>query len=642
VNPRGSLHARAALLGSLALLAEGIVPARASAPAAGQDAVLLEERLDIEIVSPTLARVSYLNRTRVLTERGVDRFGQASIYYNPSIAIRDLRAAVVSPEGKRAEVRKQSIFDGAAFASYELYSDTKHRSVSFAGASPGATLEYSYEEEVRNLFYLQGHLDFPLQEEIAVQSKTLTVRAPASFGLSVSVRGAPEYTREEDHGAVTHRWRVHDVPALGAEDDMPPVEDVVPRVRVLLKQIVWGERTIDTSNWNGIAHWQWDLARDRMEPSPEVAEKASALTGGLSDPAAKARRLYEFVQGKVSYVAIELGIGGFQPHDNASVMRHSYGDCKDKATLLIAMLRSVGLRGDPVLILTRDEGLTDRESPSIAFNHVIVAMPGRDGYLFMDPTSENTAFGDLPWTDQGANVLIVKEDGTGDLVQTPVFPAERNRTRWTVSASVGANGDLEGSYSLEAWGQERAEFSGFVAGTKPTEREDALARFMTRICTGAVLLAQEVRPPSGPDEPIGIAIRFSVPRFLVRAGTMEIVSPHLVRFPSLTRIAAAPSRMQAVFFDYLFNETSEVRLLLPPGRSVKKVPAGGAVEGPGLSATTTYAMDRFTDRNVLVVKRSVSVSRREIPAADYSAFRRFVSALTEEEARGVTLQAGME
>src|SRR6266540_5707192 len=116
----------------LALPAGGSLP-RAADLEEGKDAVLLEESLDIEIVSETLARVRYSNRTKVLTGKGIEEKRYAAISYNPSVTIREFRAAVIPPNGKRAEVKKQWFQDGAAFASFELYSDSKYRAVEFPG-----------------------------------------------------------------------------------------------------------------------------------------------------------------------------------------------------------------------------------------------------------------------------------------------------------------------------------------------------------------------------------------------------------------------------------------------------------------------------------------------------------------------------
>jgi transglutaminase-like putative cysteine protease len=626
----------AALYFALCVFPAGPPLPRAADIEQGEDAVLLEERLEVEILSDTLARVRYFNRTKVLTGKGVEEHDVASIYYNPSISIREFRAAVVSPQGKRTEVKKQQFFDRAAFESFELYADSKNRSVSFPGLVPGSTLEYEYEQEVRNLFYVPK--EFAFQGDIPARTQVFSVRAPVSFPMRFAVQGTPEYARDEKDGMVFHRWQMLDVPAIKSEYGMPPQKDVVPHVQIYLRSFLYGSDRVDATDWNGIARWTRNLSREKEVPGSEVAAKARELTAGLTEPMAKAQRIYEFVQKSIKYVAIEIGVGGLQPHDNASVFRNRYGDCKDKATLVIAMLQAVGVRAYPVLILTRDEGVTDRDYPSSDFNHMIAALPTDEGYLFMDPTWENAPFGELPWTDQGANALVVKEDGSGELVQTPLTPPESNRIEWLVTAAIGAEGDLEGSYTIQAWGQDKIDFAGFVADTKPTEREEALTRFMARICPGAVLLAQDFIPANGPKDSLKLTVRFKVPRFLVRAGSVDVLSLHLVRFPSVARLAASSGRRNPIFFQNLWRESSEVRLLLPAGRHIKKLPAGGNLEGPGIAATTSYEQKTDRDRDLLVVKRSITFSKREISASDYPRLKQTLTTVMEEESRAVTLQ----
>ena len=471
-----------------------------AAPAEGkEDAVVLEESLDVEILSESEARVRYLNRTQVMTQRGVEEYSDAGVWYNPSVTIRDLRGSVTSPSGKRVDLKKQQFSDSSAFASFELYSDSRQRGVHFPGAEPGSVLEYSYEKSLRGLFFVPD--EFHLQREIPARRLAYTVRAPASFSLEISVRGTPAYTREEREGIVVHRWEAKDVPAFRDESRTPPDEDLLPRVVIYPRRIGFGDHPIDAGTWDGIAGWSRDLFRDRMTPSPEVAEAARSATAGLTDPEEKARRLYEFLQQKIKYVAVEIGIGGWQPHDNGQVFLHRYGDCKDKAALLIAMLRAAGLTGLPVLIRTRDDGLIEKEHPSSNFNHVIVAIPRSEGYLFLDPTAEDTPYGDLPWQDQGVPVLVVKEDGRGDLVETPIAAPERNRRHRQVTARVTPAGGLEGEYVLESWGEWRAALSGMLEEGRSAEKEDALAEILAWLCPGAVLKGHEVTPAARSGRP---------------------------------------------------------------------------------------------------------------------------------------------
>ena len=604
---------------------------------AGEDAVILEEKWDIDIRSPEDVLERYSRRLQILTPRGAEEYKGAAVGYNPWISIKDFRGSVEPPNGKRFDVKKQNIIDTALFESFVLYADSKQRVMIFPGAVPGAVIEYSYEKEIRSIFFMED--TFSLQEEIPIKLRRVTVTAPASFPLRIAVRGGkPEYAHSEEDGRVTHTWLVRDAPGFKREPDMPPEQDVVGNIVVMPKEIVWDSSRIDASQWAGIASWDWSLVRERVTPTPEITQQARELTAGVTDPLEQTRRLYDFVRSKVTYVAIALGIGGWQPHAAADVLRNRYGDCKDKATLLISMMHSIGLKGYPVLVRTRDDGLIDRDAPSPSFNHAIVAVPQEDGYLFLDPTSEMAPFGDLPYVDQGVSVLVVKDDGTGELVDTPLSSPETNRANRLVTASLNSLGDLTGNYIIDMWGQTRLEMIQRLE-SKPTEQADSIKDLVSTLCPGAVMTAHEVTMPSRPADPLRITIRFEVPRFVTRAGSFEVLTPYLVRFPYLTRIAAYSSRRSPVFFDYPYSVTSETRLRLPPGRTLKKVPADRESTGPGLAATTKHELVREGDYQVLVVRRSVSVSKREIPVSDYPALRDFLSGLSQEESKAITLQS---
>jgi transglutaminase-like putative cysteine protease len=604
----------------------------------GDDAVLLEETLEIEIASPTSARVKFTNRTIVLTQRGAEHYDFTGVDYGPGVRIRNLEGAVISPAGKRVEVKKQMIADHAAFESFVLYADSMVRSISFPGVAPGSIVEYSWEQEVSNFHWLPHA--YGLQERIPVRAKTLVVRSPKDFPVRLVVRGTlhTETTAEQEKdGTAVQRIEVRDVPPLRSEDDMPPEVDLVPHVVIRPKEITWGDRRIDLSAWSGVGRFVHDIESDRTVPGPEVAETAKSLTASLTDPDAKIRAVFEFVQQKINYVEISLDIGGWQPHASGDVLKYRYGDCKDKATLMIAMLRAIGLTGYSVSINTRDHGVPDMDSPGLIFNHAIVAVPRADGgYLFLDPTDREAPFGDLPWVDQGVPVLVVKDDGSVDLVETPLMAPERNRRRHTVTATVLPDGTLEGTYVIEAWGQRRQQMSDLLE-SRAAERQDALGSLVAWLCPGAIMKDHQVKPPGSPTDPLRIEMHFEVPHYVTQAGALQVLSPEIVRFPAITRMAAYSTRLHPVFFPFLIDEEVEVRLTLPAGRTLKKMPADRKLEGPGVAGTTRFEMSREGDRQVLVVHRSIVVSRREIPTSDYPSLRTFVSSLAEEEAGASTL-----
>src|SRR5438477_12904170 len=119
-------------------------------------------------------------------------------------------------------------------------------------------------------------------------------------------------------------------------------------------------------------------------------------------------------------------------------------------------------------------------------------------------------FGDLPWQDQGVPVLVVREDGSVDLVETPLVAPEKNRRRHTVTASVRPDGTLEGTYVMEAWGARRQLMSEDLGGAA-AEREHHLANLVAWLSPGAVMKEHQVKPPSGLTEPLRIEMQFEIP-----------------------------------------------------------------------------------------------------------------------------------
>jgi Transglutaminase-like superfamily len=216
-------------------------------------------------------------------------------------------------------------------------------------------------------------------------------------------------------------------------------------------------RSMET--WNDIGAWYTDLARGRRDASPQLRQKVEELTAASPTSLAKMQALAAFVQDQIRYVAIELGIGGYQPHAAAEVFSHQYGDCKDNATLLGAMLEQIGVKSYPVIINAARGVVTQATPPSpFGFNHAILAIalpadlddptievtythPKLGKLLFFDPTNPVTPFGSLSGSLQGNYGLLVTPDG-GELTQLPAMPPSANGITRTATLTLDESGTL--------------------------------------------------------------------------------------------------------------------------------------------------------------------------------------------------------
>src|ERR1035438_9410789 len=208
---------------------------------------------------------------------------------------------------------------------------------------------------------------------------TILPSIPAHGGMSSSSRTPFTSLTAHCHsllppGVNEWQWAVSDVKGVREEEDMPPWAGIEGRM-VIFFFPPGGSAASAFSNWQQMGDWYLKLTNGRVDASPELKQKVSALTASLPTPLDKMGAIAQFLQHDIRYVAIELGIGGFQPHPASQVFAHRYGDCKDKATLMAAMLHEIGVDSYYVVLNAR-RGSVTAETPAqmSAFNHVILAL----------------------------------------------------------------------------------------------------------------------------------------------------------------------------------------------------------------------------------------------------------------------------
>ena len=173
-----------------------------------------------------------------------------------------------------------------------------------------------------------------------------------------------------------YRFAARDVAKIDAEPAMPGVGEIAPYLHVSTY-----------ATWNDVGAWYWRLVEESLGADDEIRRTARGLVKrGMSD-AERARAVHDFVVKGTRYVGLEFGIHGYKPYKVTQVLARRFGDCKDKASLMIALLREVGVDAELVLVRTRRGGHLDTEPASLAvFDHAIVYVPKLDRYL--DGTAE--------------------------------------------------------------------------------------------------------------------------------------------------------------------------------------------------------------------------------------------------------------
>src|SRR6201999_337134 len=253
-------------------------------------------------------------------------------------------------------------------------------------------------------------------------------------------------------------WELTDIPAIDLTDVpmAPSPAALAARMGAHYAATALPE---GDQRWTEIGNWYDTLASNRTEAPQEIASKSREVASG-PDFKTKIQGVADFMQREIRYVGIEIGIGGLQPHSAADVFKYRYGDCKDKATLLIAMLNAVGVRATWVLVDTH-RGFIDPAFPSIEGNHAIAAieMPAgysdpdlravvtaRSGkhYLIFDPTDTYTPIGLLGFHLQGSYGILVAGNDS-QVIELPTLAPDADTLVRTASFTLNGDGMLKGT-----------------------------------------------------------------------------------------------------------------------------------------------------------------------------------------------------
>ena len=323
--------------------------------------------------------------------------------------------------------------------------------------------------------------------------------------LKGEVAGTVTHTKGEKEGRLLYRWEVKDVPRMYEEPNMPPLHTVVQRLLV---------STIP--DWRDISRWYWALSEPHLATTQEMRDKVSELVGAQSAREAKLRALFRFVSQDIRYmgITVEKEAPGYEPHDVRLTFENRHGVCRDKAALLVAMLREAGFNAFPVLIHNGPK--KDEEVPQPFFNHAISAVENDDGsYLLMDSTDENTKEM-FPAYLCNQSYLVAKPDGE-TLLTSPIVPATENMMRIRTQASLDADGNLTAASVLKFEGINDNAYRGHFSRLKQEDRRRFFEGALKRFAAGARLTGLEIEPKEmlDTDTPLEIRIEFEADSILV-------------------------------------------------------------------------------------------------------------------------------
>jgi Domain of Unknown Function with PDB structure (DUF3857)/Transglutaminase-like superfamily len=608
-------------------------------------AVLLDEQVTT-VTSGGEIKTRYRTALKILRPEGRE-LGTVQVYFDNETRLTYLKAWSIPASGQAYEVNEKEAAEAGFPGGGELYSDTRFKILTIPAADPGNVIGYEYERR-RRPFILQDIWQF--QDDIPVKKTRFELELPQGWEFNTFWLNHPA-EKPQSLGGNHWVWEIGDLAAVEDEPFMPDWRAVAGRMAVSYAREPGEATGSSQASWADTGSWFARLAEGRRQVTPEIQQKVAELTATSKTTLDKIDALTRFVQQGIRYVAIEIGIGGYQPHPAAKILADRYGDCKDKATLLSAMLKAIGVDSYYVLVNTR-RGVVSPDLPSaLTFNHVILAVrlpdevPRTNLYalredkalghlLFFDPTDPLTQLGYLSMPEQRSYGLLVA-NGTGQLVELPLLPPAVNRLLRVANLRLSPAGDLSGGVKEIRWGAPNAAERSQLLGVPEAGREKKLENFLGNFLGSLVLESAKVQNLEDPNQNLIVTYAFLARDYAKRAGNLLLIRPRVLGEKTMDLSDDKErKRSYAVEFPSTTLETDAFDITLPAGYVVDELPPPVEIK---------YDFGDYRSKvditgNTLHYRRSFEIKQVRVPMAQVEKLKEFFTRIEADERSSAVLK----
>lgn len=409
-----------------------------------------------EVVININSRQLYTTKTKriitVLNEygnKGID----ASEYYSKSERIKNIEATIYDAFGKEIKkIKKKDFKDQSIADGFSVLTDGRILYLDFTPTQYPYTIEYTSEVETINTAFLPSWT--PIERYLqGVEYTEFTIFYPENLGFKYKLNNfdGSDIVTEKSNNSL--RFIAKNIAAEKKEENTPDMSKIFPMAKFGLEKFNLEGVEGTASSWEEFGKWRYkSLLSDNEDIPFEEQKYIKELVNGIESPIEKAKKIYQYVQDKTRYVSIQLGIGGWKPMSALDVSRLGYGDCKALTNYTRVLLKTVGVESYYTVVYGSEEKVSfDTDFVSMQGNHIILALPVDNNYIFLECTSQTNPFGFNGNFTDDRYALVVKPDG-GEIVKTTEWNENQTILSTKGSYKIDEDGKLNASLTIESTG----------------------------------------------------------------------------------------------------------------------------------------------------------------------------------------------
>jgi hypothetical protein len=586
------------------------------------NAIILEDETTFEIIKSNRAKHTVHRVIKVMNAEGKE-FGKIPIQESSFYKLKKFSGAVRDTNG--IEIYAYGKKDGKRFCGYEeygLYSDACIWAYQLSTNKYPYIIDIEYTMEYYSLFFWPR---WSPQGSIPVEHSKYQLTVHAAFNFDTREYGliTPPSIIEKGHKKI-YCWELNDIPAFELDDYAFYLGNERMLVKFSPHEFWLEDYSFDGGSWTELGKGNYEMAKRSFVFDKKNNSFINELQKDVDSQLHFCRRLHEALSKKMRYVAVETGIGGWQPSKCKDTFERGYGDCKDLSTLYAYMLQDAGIKAKTALILTRDKGQIDPDFPELWFNHVILLAIADNDTIWIDPTCQQCPIDDLPWLDEDVYVLVSDWAG-GQLIKTPVSTPKDNSIsrKTTIELSRDKSADVCLEYMIE--GNPSHFLKSRLLHGKKHKLDEYLKHsrygLTDKVRVDSVVIGNEDRSFSGV-----IAKLFgTVKKATYSVGKKQYLDLSFLSMYRRCELVDMSDRTQALDLDYPICYLDTMIIKIPEGWTPLELPIDTVINDEFGSLTIDHVVQ---DNQVVIFQERQSYNYRITPE-QFADFETHISSLTK-------------
>jgi hypothetical protein len=571
----------------------------------------------------------------VLDDKANGEYNRYVVYHGSFNTLKEIEAYTKVPSGsgfskiKVGEMKTQGAAGEGVF-----YDDMKETSFDFPSLTKGALAYVNYTEENTDLHLLTP---FYCVSYMPIVNEKFTVSFPSDFDVKYMIRNDSLQKISVQKDKHSYTFTAENIKQYEGFGNAPAAAYYEPHI---ITQLVSyknenNEQVNFLSNLEDLYKWDYSFIKDLDNTnSAKLKSLADSLTAGISSQKEKAKLIYQWVQHNIKYVAFEDGMEGFVPRRAADICEHRFGDCKDMASLISAMLQIEGIKAYFTWIGTRDipYDYTDVALP-IDDNHMIAAANIDGDWIFLDGTDPNCIFGFPSGFIQGKQALIAISENEYKLLRVPEVEGKKNAVLDSTFISVGDNG-IKGNSSVYYNGYFGIDVNNTLLYKDANDVKDYVRSRMGKASNKFILGDYTISKLSDDAKSVNIKANFEVPGYSTKIADELYINLNLEKFYTSNSIIDTSKRKVPFESDFKYDIKQYTILDVPAGYTVSYVPKDFSVKNDLYDFTIHYSQEQ----NKVIAMQEINNKFLMMQPKDFTEWNNGIKQLISQYKEQVVLQ----